>query len=60
MSTFWLEYAIFPILLFFLGVCLVTGLPLAAEYLHWRERRRVKVALPETKQAKETAFATAR
>jgi hypothetical protein len=60
MSLFWLEYAIFPVVLFFLGVCLVTGLPLAAEYLHWRERRRVSVRPSETQQAKETAFATAR
>ena len=60
MATFWLEYAIFPILLFFLSACLVTGLPLAAEFLRWREHRRHEVPVGDTKQAQPTAYASAR
>lgn len=60
MSTFWLEYAIFPTLLFFLSACLVTGLPLAAEFLHWRERRRRDVVRPEVRQPRDRALAAAK
>jgi hypothetical protein len=44
MSTFWLEYAVFPVLLFFLSACLVTGLPVASEILHRRQHRLQKFA----------------
>ncbi len=59
MPTSWLEYAIFPFLLFFLGAALVTGLPLAAEFLHWREQRGLTVAQPQAKRSAEAAYATA-
>lgn len=38
MMMVWLEYSVFQILLFLLSACLVTGLPLAAEFAHRRER----------------------
>jgi hypothetical protein len=60
MPTFWLEYSIFPVLLFFLSACLVTGLPLAAEFVHRRERGRQDLRLPETKQSEKAALAVAR
>ena len=40
MTTVWLQFAIFPFVLFFLGAALVTGLPLAVELSQRHEHRR--------------------
>lgn len=49
-----LTFAIFPLLLFFLGACLVTGLPVAAELqAYYANRGRRRVVCPETNEAAE-------
>jgi hypothetical protein len=43
-----LVFAIFPVALFFLGACLVTGLPVAAELqAYWANRGRRSVVCPD-------------
>jgi hypothetical protein len=50
-----LEYAIFPLILFFLGAALVSGLPLAVEFYNHREGK-----LHNKKFAKADAHLAAR
>ena len=51
MLSFFLTYAIFPILLFFLSACLVTGLPLAlCLQNYFRSRGRESVTCPDNGQ----------
>jgi hypothetical protein len=51
-----LTFAIFPILLFFLGACLVTGLPVALSLQnYYRNRGRQSVTCPESGQPVDVA-----
>ena len=51
-----LTFAIFPILLFFLGACLVTGLPVALSLQNYfRNRGPQLITCPDTKQAAAVA-----
>jgi len=49
MPTSFLQFAIFPVVLFLLGACLVTGLPLAVELsAYFRNRGSRSVVCPDT------------
>ncbi len=49
-----LTFAIFPVVLFFLGACLVTGLPIAAElHAYYSNRGRRRVVCPENNDSAE-------
>ena len=51
MLSFFLVYAIFPFLLFFLSACLVTGLPVALSLQNYfRSRDRASVSCPDNGQ----------